>query len=534
MRRLGRWLGRGLAGLLLTAVLLGVVEGSLRLFSLAPAPDHITAIGVRQAVRDLTTLRADGHRSYALGWGDAVTADFDGREIVVLGGSAAMGDGCVPVAAFSARLRTLLTAVLPVPVQVVNLGAGGVDSTHVLLALEALLADHHPDLIVVYSGNNEFHELRLHKAANPGFDSRLELTRRRLNQVHLYRVLRQAVVPAVDEAALDRTELPSLGELAVPVTDDDRALVAKIYEENLARMVALARDAGVPILLTTVADNLLDRAGARTVADDEAEWIAGLLADPVRRDPTALSRAAVAAAPYLHTQAAHAEVGVRLLEAGRVDQAVWWLERAETLAQRPLRSNAAMRDGVRRLAAEEQVPLCDVSRALAALSPRGVAGDDVFRDGCHPNALGHHRIAGILARCLVDEGLVAPSDPAAARTLLEQALAGAPAQDDPFRAEHFACRSTRRDQQGRPDDGTALAAARLGHEAWSFQQLTRAKGHYHDAMARGGPPGGLTLNLAMLALYRHDVAGARAHLAAAEELMPGDPLVAELSGLLAP
>ena len=61
------------------------------------------------------------------------------------------------------------------PLEVINLGAGGEASRQVADLMTATAGEQHADLFVVYSGNNEYYELRALKEAIPGFDARAEL-----------------------------------------------------------------------------------------------------------------------------------------------------------------------------------------------------------------------------------------------------------------------------------------------------------------------------------------------------------------------
>ena len=47
------------------------------------------------------------------------------------------------------------------------------------------------DLLVIYTGNNEYHELRALKARSDRYDAKAELLRRRLSKSYLYRQLRE-------------------------------------------------------------------------------------------------------------------------------------------------------------------------------------------------------------------------------------------------------------------------------------------------------------------------------------------------------
>ena len=79
---------------------------------------------------------------------------------------------------------------------------------------------------------------------------------------------------------------------------------------------------------------------------------------------------------------------------------------AEYLDSRPRRSNRAMRQMVRDVAAEKGVPMCDAAKRLDAMDAQGLAADVFFMDPCHPTPKGHRALAEILLACTLESGLL--------------------------------------------------------------------------------------------------------------------------------
>ena len=76
--------------------------------------------------------------------------------IIIAGGSTALGFPFHPRSSFGQRLQWLLEDSLPgLEVEVINLGRMGMNAAEVKEAVSAALA-FQPDLVVVYSGQNEF------------------------------------------------------------------------------------------------------------------------------------------------------------------------------------------------------------------------------------------------------------------------------------------------------------------------------------------------------------------------------------------
>ena len=129
-----------------------------------------------------------------------------------------------PFSSFAGWTQRFLRLLLPgTPVEVINLGAGGEASRQVADLVTATAATQRADLFVVYSGNNEYYELRALKEANPNFDARAELARRRLSGSHLYRHLRALVRP-MKESTSSSQNARGVDSMDAEIDQDEREL----------------------------------------------------------------------------------------------------------------------------------------------------------------------------------------------------------------------------------------------------------------------------------------------------------------------
>ena len=104
-------------------------------------------------------------------------------------------------------------------------------------------------------------------------------------------------------------------------------------------------------------------------------------------------------------------LGQLLLRAQLPEMAADAFERKELSALRPMTSNRAMRSLVQQLGDTHSVKVCDLASSLAANSPDGIPGNDVFIDHCHPNSEGHKVLGAALANCILDLGIGGLSHP---------------------------------------------------------------------------------------------------------------------------
>lgn len=202
--------------------------------------------------------------------------------VFAFGGSATAGLGFSPNVSFPRHLEELLQRAQPErTIEVVNLGVVAIASRQVELLVRDVLERGEPDLLVVYSGNNEFLELhaRLYLERNATLGRKLAA---RLSRTHLQRALRRALhgpfspqdLPQRDWRVADEERLTQ-----ERIVRDVRASPAQIedvleeYEANLDSMARAAAAKGVPIVLCGVAVNLEWRGRE----DLPADWIERLL-----------------------------------------------------------------------------------------------------------------------------------------------------------------------------------------------------------------------------------------------------------------
>lgn len=404
-----------------------------------------------------------------------------GLRLMLFGESAAEGDGYTPWVAMGGVLERIVRRAVPEPVEVLNLATPGAGSRHIVPVVLQSLRTEVPDVVVMYIGNNELHELRALKKVMPGYDADLELTRRRLWRFASYRRLIGWIVPPPTRFEVDTATWPRLGSLETRADDDDRALAMLFYEESLREMLEAARRASTRVVIASVAVN-------------ERDWS--------DTQGTAEERALVAQARGLLTS--------------DPAQSRELTRRSESIGSRPVRALPQTWPIVRRLAGEYGATFCDVVEALGEGQPAGLSGGEAFDDACHPNAAGHEKIGAALAGCVL-EALDRPG----ATTV--------PARPDPTRLDGWA--EPRGTQV--PDDGSPGAALRSGNAAFVEHDLPRAARWYDAAEARGAPAGVVALNRGLLEVYRPDLEAARSGLRAAAAAFPGDVDIVGMSAALA-
>jgi len=368
----------------------------------------------------------------------------DEFRIFCLGGSTVQGRPFAIETAFTTWLEINLQAADPQhDWEVVNCGGVSYASYRLVPILKEVFG-YDPDLIIVYTGHNEFLEDRTYshiKHLPPIVARPSELVAR----TRTYTLLRRAYLQLrgrPDAAAAEKR--PVLGPENDAMLEHPGGLqqyhrdekwrrdVIEHFRYNLRRMVFLARDAGVPLLLVDPVCNLRDCAPFKTQHRD------GLTSAELQQWESLVSRAgnclpkagqrrkagdAAGARRLMHRaveflQQAKAiddqHAGIHYMaakcydELGMMDEARQSYIAAKEMDICPLRILEPMNEALLDIARGTGTPLVDVRKGFEKLSEAGIPGGYLLIDHVHPSIAGHRLIAEMLTDELVRQGVVTP------------------------------------------------------------------------------------------------------------------------------
>ena len=325
--------------------------------------------------------------------------------IFVLGGSAALGDPNV-MAGFSRFLRSMLQEAYPDwTFEVHNLALTAINS-HVARDIAVAAAAFHPDLFVVYLGNNE--------VAGPfGPGSVFESVAESLPAIRFmiwFRGLRIGqLINELLNAGHDKHSWQGMAMfLDKPVAADDKRLqrTYRQYEQNLAAICKAAKRAGSKVALCTVAVNLRDCPPFVSLSDvlQTPEKQKAIVSLHARADALVRKNKFNSAASVYESLIAedggnadlHYLVGHCYLKSGAISSSLNAFKRARNLDALRFRADDTINTTVRRTAQElsgSGVFLVDVARRFEGISEGGVVGANLFLEHVHMTPLGNYMLA---------------------------------------------------------------------------------------------------------------------------------------------
>lgn len=443
-----RWLFRSLAMLLGLLPFL-IVEFVLALANLpsTPASDdplvdlhQLKPLFVRSADGEAWEIPASRFNFFRPEAFPVEKAQNDIR-IFVLGGSTVQGRPYSTETAFSTWLELALNAVDDSKRwQVINCGGISYASYRLAPMLDEVL-QLQPDLIILYTGHNEFLEERTYKSIKqlPPFAARSAHVLGELRTVQLLRnvLFKQSGMEASRWVAKSEVEtrLDIAGGLADFTRNEQwRSDVIQHFEMTLNRMLHRCGQAGIPTIVCDPAADIKDtppfkienspKLSSREIDRIEQWWSVASRAESNVDDRLTNCMRILQIDPH-HAGAAFVQ-GRLLFEQGRFNEAEKWLREAKDWDVCPLRAPTEIQLTAKSLAAEHEVPWLATSDLLDALVKSGIAGNTIFVDHVHPTIATHQKIALWLLELIVTVGIASPVDNADQRVkvVFDQHLRG--------------------------------------------------------------------------------------------------------------
>jgi lysophospholipase L1-like esterase len=347
------------------------------------------------------------------------------KRIFCLGGSTVQGRPFAKETSFTTWLELALEQAQPHQKwEVINCGGISYASYRLVPILQECLG-YQPDAFIICTGHNEFLEDRSYgqlRATSPLITGAFHS----LSRFRSFRLLRQVLL---SDSATEEDGRDVLGSdvdafldykdgIAAYHRDDDwrRGVIAH-FESNLERMVQLAKQHGVPIVVVRPPSNLADTMPFKSEhRSDLTDQERDLWNDTVQRARASLKKfPAAAVTTFEEAIRIDPEYAATHFELGRLQEVLgnFPAAREEFLLARendicPLRILTPMERAIAQVAARNDVPLLDAHQLLELETRHGILDSSILVDHVHPSFGGHQSIAMALVESLQELSMVKP------------------------------------------------------------------------------------------------------------------------------
>ena len=376
--------------------------------------ESIHPLFVRSAADDRYEI-AENRLDFFQPDGFPVNKDSSTYRIFCLGGSTVQGRPYALETAFSTWLKLGLESAAPGRTwEVINCGGISYASYRLIPILEEIL-DYQPDLIILYTGHNEFLEERTYPhLKNPSWTSRtLRHVRSSWHTINWLRQMFHTPATTGTERITMSTEVNGLLDQA-RLQDYHRDVkweqsVVQHFDMNLRRMIHTSRHANVPQILVNPVSNLRDcppfKIEPGKLKNKQArEHVNQLWQDAGKETSLEARVTKLQEAISLDPQHAgiHYQLGKCYEALGRFEQARQSLLLAKDHDVCPLRMLESMHALLLRTATETRTPLVNARQILESRSSKGLVGNQVLLDHVHPTIEAHQWIAEALLETMVE------------------------------------------------------------------------------------------------------------------------------------
>jgi len=415
--------------LIMPLILIGIAEVAIRLFLSAPtADDPFLNIGAIPEFFEKVSINGVPH--YQVSHAQAyrgrnlafpVTKEPGTIRVFCLGGSASAGWPHPVSEIYNAFLQRALERAYPGrKFEVINASAHAYASYRVRMIFNNVI-NYDPDLIVIYSGNNEFLEKRTYHTSKEAFD-RVARSSRNLRVVRLLEYsVKRLLNPEGSLSGISREHInfemwTKVAQVALALREDPEQYeqLKKHYHYNISKMVETAAERNVPVVVLTVPVNLRDWhpnvSLNRLEGDAWAAWRKlyfagrrGLLEGDYAAAEKGFNRA-------LELEPMHAEVTYYLARTyekqERYAEAAETYIKAKDLDHNPFRAMSDFNVSIKQIADEyPNAYLADVFDAFMKASEPYAPGFNLLLDYVHPRKEGNVLIANTVFDTIVSNEL---------------------------------------------------------------------------------------------------------------------------------
>jgi tetratricopeptide (TPR) repeat protein len=333
--------------------------------------------------------------------------------IMCLGESSMLGTPYQMNANIPSILRKQLRHLYPdTEFEVLNLGAAAINS-NVILVLAEEMAEYQPDLILIYTGHNEFYgpdgiDASLLEKQFP-FLIQVKYRLRDLRTVAWVQKTMRKI--AAGSASGERNLMKEVSRNnAVALKSREAEWVFQQFEKNLCKIIELCKSRNIPLIVSDVTSNLTFPPFAYDTLGGIRNWRQEFAAIESTFDKGEYQRAQASLLRLYELDSTNAFInfwlGKTCLALNKPDSAVHYFVRARDNDFLKFRSPERTNQIIRTLTNRESVPFISADSLFRALSDNGIAGRELFWEHLHPTARGYYEIANLFLKKILELRIV--------------------------------------------------------------------------------------------------------------------------------
>ena len=348
-----------------------------------------------------------------------------GVRIFTLGGSTTAGFPYEYNARFPSTLKVILKAYYPDKhIEIINLAMPAVSSYAVRdIALE--LADYAPDLILIYSGHNEFYGGfgvgSTESLGNLRWLTNLYLSLQEYKTLQLIRdaimVPRNWIGDKPDDSRSSRGLMDHMArERHIPYGSSLYHRASEAFEANIKDVVEYCQEHHIPVLIGTLVSNIRHHQPFRNAfknRDSETRWKKQFKIAQSAFDSKAFETALEELERCVRTDSLPAsqhflkgEIHLALGDNSSAYQAFYKAKEYDALR---FRASEDLNERLYRIGRTSEVAIVPIKKAFEQASPRGLPGNNLFLEHLHPNVEGYRLMAKTFAAAIAKAGIIEDS-----------------------------------------------------------------------------------------------------------------------------
>jgi tetratricopeptide (TPR) repeat protein len=295
-------------------------------------------------------------------------------------------------------------------IEIIFLGGGGC-GTYELTKINQEVLEYEPNLVILYSGHNEF----LFPSSKKYYAEKRDLTGKineNLEKLRIYQFLSGIIIPFKNDV-VEITENLNLGMFD---NQTEKQMIYESYRLNIDNMIKMAKNKNVNFMLSTLSYNhmsppisigylmetlpgmglSMEDFGSSTV-NFSREKIERVLDEIIEQ-----GNIETGDIPSLDEY----KIGLKYYEMGDYEKAREHFEKGILIEIYPQRANNITNKIVRELAKEYNIPLADVESAVLEETERGITTYELLSDHCHLKKKGNEILLETLFETIKENNLV--------------------------------------------------------------------------------------------------------------------------------